>query len=232
MEMEFSCCRKINPGREKGTLDAKISQNEIGSLYDRLAGVYDLWGKLTESKARERAIELSRVEDGQHVLEVGVGTGLAFAEIVKRNPNGKNVGVDLSAGMLEKAENRLIKMPYKNYALSVGSAFDLELEDHSVDLLLNNYMFDLISFEEMDSVLREFKRVLKKGGRLVLVNMTRGERFGSGIYDLIYQLSPRTMGGCRGVELVPKLIEHGFRVETREYYQQLLFPSEVISAYR
>ena len=97
---------------------------------------------------------------------------------------------------------------------------------------MNNYMFDLIPFEGMDKVLEEFKRVLKKGGKLVLVNMTEGERFGSRLYDAVYRLSPKTMGGCRGVRMSEKLKQHGFIVESREYYQQMLFPSEVILAYK
>jgi hypothetical protein len=62
--------------------------------------------------------------------------------------------------------------------------------------------------------------------------MTEGERFGSKLYDVVYNLSPKTMGGCRGVKLSGKLEELGFRVETREYFQQMLFPSEVILAYK
>ena len=99
-------------------------------------------------------------------------------------------------------------------------------------MLVNNYMFDLIPFDEMDKILAEFRRVLKKGGKLVLVNMTKGERFGSGLYDLIFRLSPKSMGGCRGIRLSDRLRSHGFRVETREYHQQLLFPSEVIVAHK
>ena len=91
-------------------------------------------------------------------------------------------------------------------------------------------MFDLIPFEDMDKILEEFKRVLKKDGKLILVNMTEGERFGSKLYDSIYNISPKTMGGCRGVKLSDKLKKHYFRVEIREYYQQMLFPSEVILA--
>jgi ubiquinone/menaquinone biosynthesis C-methylase UbiE len=79
-------------------------------------------------------------------------------------------------------------------------------------------------------VLAEFKRVLKKGGSLVLVNMTEGETRGSKIYDLLYRLSPKTMGGCRGVRMADKLLQHGFTAETREYIQQMLFPSEIILA--
>jgi ubiquinone/menaquinone biosynthesis C-methylase UbiE len=79
-------------------------------------------------------------------------------------------------------------------------------------------------------VLAEFKRVLKKGGKLVLVNMTIGEKFGSGIYDFMYRVSPKLMGGCRGIRLSEKLKEHDFHVKLREYHQQCFFPSEVILA--
>ena len=217
---------------EKKELDARISQKDIGSVYDKIAPVYDVWGKLTESRARTRAIELAEIKDGSHVMEVAVGTGLAFYEIVKRNPNGTNTGIDLSLGMLEKAKKRLKTISYANYSLNVGTTFQLKMVDESIDVLMNNYMFDLIPFEDMDRVLKEFRRVLKREGRLVLVNMTEGEGFGSKLYDVVYNLSPKTMGGCRGVKLSRRLEQHGFRVETREYFQQMLFPSEVILAYK
>ena len=177
-------------------------------------------------------IELSKIKDGQTVLEVAVGTGLAFYEIVKRNPNGRNIGIDLSQGMLEKAKTRVSQLSDANYSLDVGTAYGLSVEDESVDTLVNNYMFDLISFEDMDKILTEFRRVLKKGGKLILVNMTEGERLGSKVYDFIYDISPKTMGGCRGVKLMERLQQHGFKVEVREYFQQMLFPSEVILAYK
>jgi ubiquinone/menaquinone biosynthesis C-methylase UbiE len=82
----------------------------------------------------------------------------------------------------------------------------------------------------MDTILEEFKRVLKKGGKLILVNMTEGESFGSGIYSLLYRISPKSFGGCRSVTLSGKLESHGFEVKSREYFQQLWFPSEVILA--
>ena len=216
----------------KEKLDARVSQSEIGQVYDGLAGIYNLWGRLTETRARNRALELAEIQDGQHILEVAVGTGLAFYEIVRRNPHGHNLGIDLSKGMLEKAEQRLGTLGKANYSLQIGTAFDLQLEDESVDLLMNNYMFDLIAFEDMGRVLVEFRRLLRKGGKLILVNMTEGERWGSQIYDWIYNLSPKLMGGCRGVKLSDKLQQHGFNVDVREYHQQLLFPSEVIRAYK
>ena len=213
-------------------LDARVPQNEIAGIYDSLSKIYDLWGNLTESRARNRALELAEIKNGQKVLEVAVGTGLAFYEIVKQNPDGTNIGIDISAGMLKKAQKRLNQLSGANYELKQASAFQLEAEEEQFDVLINNYMFDLIPFDQMDAVLAEFNRVLKKGGKLVLVNMTAGEKFGSGIYDLIYRVSPRLMGGCRGIKLSEKLKEHGFNVKVREYHQQCLFPSEVILAHK
>lgn len=225
-----SCCIRSRDNNETRH-DARIAQDKIGALYDNLAPVYDIWARLTESKARNRAIELAAIKDGQSILEVAVGTGFAFFEIAKRNPNGTNIGIDLSPGMLEKAKKRVRNLPGKNYTLEQGSAFDLKIQDESVDILINSYMLDLIPFADMDTILAEFKRVLKKEGKLILVNMTKGERFGSNLYDVIYSISPRIMGGCRGISLSDRLKRHGFTVEVREYVQQMLFPSEVIVAY-
>jgi ubiquinone/menaquinone biosynthesis C-methylase UbiE len=93
-------------------------------------------------------------------------------------------------------------------------------------------MFDLIPFNQMDVIIDEFYRVLKPGGQLVLVNMTKKERLGAGLYERIYRISPTLMGGCRGVQMFDLLTENGFKVEIREYIQQMLFPSEVIIAIR
>jgi len=222
---KLNCCS----GQQK-KLDARVPQNEIAGIYDSLSKIYDLWGNLTESRARSRALELAEIKNDRKILEVAVGTGLAFYEIVKRNPDGANIGIDLSAGMLKKARKRLSQISEANYELKQASAFHLEGEDEQFDVLINNYMFDLIPFDQMDAVLAEFKRVLKKGGKLVLVNMTIGEKFGSGIYDFMYRVSPRLMGGCRGIRLSEKLKEHDLHVKLREYHQQCLFPSEVIIA--
>jgi ubiquinone/menaquinone biosynthesis C-methylase UbiE len=225
-----ACCRSFRGSDVKAPLDAVIPQEKIGPLYDKISRFYDVWGRLTESKARERALALAHIRDGATVLEAAAGTGLAFERIVRRNPNGRNIGIDLSEGMLAKARRRLWRAGLHNYALFQGSAAALELASDSVDVLVNNYMFDLIPFKEMGPMLEEFRRVLKPGGRLVLVNMTRGRGMGSGLYERLYRLFPRAMGGCRGVALAGRLERSGFEVRRREYVRQMLFPSEVILA--
>ena len=209
---------------------AHVSQNEVGAVYDAVAWFYDVWGRLTESKARERILELAHIQNGESILELAVGTGVAFESIVRQNPEGQNIGVDLSAGMLEKARKRLNKVPAASFDLRQASAVELPFDDQTSDLVLNNYMFDLLSIDTMNSVLDEIHRVLKNNGRLVFASMTFGEKFGSGIYERMYRISPRLMGGCRGVRMAEKVKAHGFEIVSREYIQQMFFPSEVISA--
>ena len=211
-------------------LKARVSQTDVGKLYDRLAGVYDIWSHLTESHARKRSLELADIKDGQAILEVAVGTGLAFVEMVKQNPHGRNLGIDISQGMLGKAERRLQLAGCSNYELTVGNALAIQAEDQSFDVLLNHYLFDLLEENDWPTVLKEFYRVLKPEGKLLLVNMTFGRKLGSGIYQRLYQLSPSLMGGCRGISLSGHLKPHGFEVKAREYFQQFFLPSEVILA--
>ena len=223
--MISTCC---SPNSE--LLEAKVPQEDVGKLYDRTAWFYDIWASLTESKAQKRAIEIAEVQNKTTILDVAVGTGRLFRKIVKQNPDGKNYGIDISQGMLAKAKMKLAKQENQNYSLEIGSAFDIRMDDGSVDILFNNYMFDLIPFDQMDDIIDEFARVLKLGGKLVLVNMTKKEQFGAGLYERIYRISPTLMGGCRGVQMFDLLTEHGFKVEIREYIQQMLFPSEAILA--
>ncbi len=215
---------------QKSPLPAKISQPEAARLYNSLAKIYDAWGKLTEARARNRVIELAEIKDGQSILEVAAGTGLAFVELVRSNPRGRNVAIDISAGMLEKAKYRLGRAGLSNFEIKIGSAFEIDEPNASIDTVLNNYMFDLLDEPDWPKALREFHRVLKPGGRLVLANMTQGQRTGSGVYERLYRLCPSMMGGCRSVSLSGPLRDCGFEVRLREYHQQFLFPSEVILA--
>lgn len=86
-------------------LDARVPQSEIKQVYDGIAGVYDLWGRLTETHARNRALELAEIQDGQHILEVAVGTGLAFYEIARRNPAGVISVLTCQKGCWQKPNN-------------------------------------------------------------------------------------------------------------------------------
>ncbi len=210
--------------------DAQIEKSRIADIYRKIAPSYDLWAWLTESRARDRCLELAAIRNGEEVLEVAVGTGLAFERILEANPSGRNEGIDLTDAMLIRAGRKAAKSGSNNYRLRVGDAYDLDFPDDSFDVLINNYMFDLLPQQDFLAVLEEFKRVLRRGGRLALVNMTTGERWYNGIWERIYRINPALLGGCRGMSLLPQLEACGFGQIRREYISQLTFPSEIVCA--
>jgi len=210
--------------------DARIKKGQVSELYRKIAPVYDLWARLTESKARDRCLEIAAIRDGEAILEVAVGTGLAFEKILRANPSGRNEGIDLTETMLARAETRAVGSGTKNYRLAVGDAYALNFADNDFDVLINNYMFDLLPENDFLTVLAEFRRVLRPGGRLVLVNMTKGMSWYNRIWEWVYRVNPAWLGGCRAVQLLPTLAESGFAESKRQYISQMTFPSEIICA--
>ena len=209
-------------------MDAKLSKDEVREAYRKLVSTYDIWSGLTESKSRQRCLEVAEIKNGESVLEVAVGTGKLFEKILRLNLTGRNEGIDLTDEMLSRARSRAQKSGASGYVLKVGDAYHLQYSDNSFDVVLNNYMFDLIPEKDIVAILNEFKRVLRKGGRIVVVNMTKGSRWFNAVWEWLYKIRPLLLGGCRGIELKPYLEEAGFEQIRREYVSQMLFPSEVI----
>ena len=119
-------------------------------------------------------------------------------------------------------------MGQNNYNLCLCDCRHLPFEDEAFDVVMNQYLLDILPVEDFIPILLEFKRVLKAGGRIVLVNMTKGERWLNQIYEGIYRLKPPLLAGCRGVMALPFLKEIGFDQFQREFVSQLGFPSEVV----
>jgi ubiquinone/menaquinone biosynthesis C-methylase UbiE len=208
--------------------DAQIEKGQVRDIYRKIAPTYDVWAWLTESKARDRCLELAAIQDGEDVLEVAVGTGLAFERILQTNPSGRNEGIDLTESMLTRAKKKAARSGLNNYRLRLGDAYALDYPNDSFDVLINNYMFDLLPQRDFSMVLAEFRRVLRPGGRLVIVGMTEGERWFNGLWERIYRINPALLGGCRGVSLLPYLEAAGYKQTRREYLSQLTFPSEIV----
>jgi ubiquinone/menaquinone biosynthesis C-methylase UbiE len=209
-------------------LEARYTHKEIVRKYNWIAPIYDLFGILMESKARQRALEMAAIQNGEKILEVAFGTGLNFVEILKRNHCGWVNGIDVSMKMLERTKKRISKTGQKNFSLYLCDCRHLPFEDGAFDVLMNQYLLDILPVEDFIPILSEFKRVLKTGGRIVLVNMTKGERWVNQVYEEIYKLKPPLLAGCRGVMAQPFLEEIGFKKFQREFVSQLGFPSEVV----
>jgi demethylmenaquinone methyltransferase / 2-methoxy-6-polyprenyl-1,4-benzoquinol methylase len=143
------------------------------NLFDRTAGDYDRIERVMALGSgpwyRRRALLRSGLRHGMSVLDVGTGTGLvarAAAQIVG-DPTLVQ-GVDPSPGMMRNA-----RVP-AGVRLILGSAESIPAPDASADFLCMGYALRHVS--DLSLAFREFQRVLKPGGRLCLLELTRPER--------------------------------------------------------
>ncbi len=188
-----------------------------------------------EEKPRMMALDRARIQPGDRVLEVAVGPGVTLPEIAKRVAPGTPIhGVDLSPGMLEKARNRLSEAGITNVILQEADARKLPFADASFDVLYNSYMLDLIHLADMPVVLAEFYRVLKPGGRLILVNLSKPDPSRITWFERLYRWLPESIvpwvvGACRPVVMAPHVSAAGFMGVEREFVPNSL-PSEIVVA--
>ena len=204
-----------------------ISRDEARRIYNRLGHNLDRATRF-ERRAKQVGLRLLESAPGQRIVQIGVGTGVEQAALV--NAVGRSelvVGCDLSRGMLQLTRQRA------NTPLCEGDAAHLPFATGSVDRLFSAYTLDLIPATDLPVVLAEFRRILRPGGRLVLVSLTEGVDMWSRLFvagwKLIYRLDPQRLGGCRPLKLSTLLDQAGF-VSKRHVVVQRGFPSEVLIA--
>lgn len=202
-----------------------ISRSQARQIYNRLGRDLERANRF-EGHAKAMALALLDVRHGMHVLHVGVGTGHEHAALQHAvAPDGMLIGYDLARGMLQLTRQRV------DTALCEGDALHMPFVSQHFDCVFSAYMLDLIPLAEIPLILHEFHRLLRPGGRLVLVSLTEGIDRASRLFvagwKLAYQLNPQRMGGCRPLQLADLLRGAGFRVE-RQIVIQRGFPSEVL----
>jgi len=136
-------------------LKRQFAEIPLRNAYAKVAWFYNTWSWLTESGAAKTALDFAAIRNGERILEVAVGTGLVFAKIVKLNKEGLSDGIDLSESMLRRAERLAKRFPTERYHLQVGSAYKLPFASQSFDLVMNNFMFDLLPEEDFIPVLSD-----------------------------------------------------------------------------
>jgi demethylmenaquinone methyltransferase / 2-methoxy-6-polyprenyl-1,4-benzoquinol methylase len=144
----------------------------VRQLFDRTAGDYDRIERVmalgSGSWYRRKALRRAGLEPGMRVLDIGVGTGLTARQAaLLTGPSGKVTGIDPSTGMLESA-----KVP-AGIELLLGSAESIPADSASADFLSMGYALRHIA--DLSAAFAEFMRVLKPGGRICLLEITRPE---------------------------------------------------------
>lgn len=212
------------------SIDDTISTEAARRFYDWLGAGHD-YAEFYESRAKQYALTQLDLAPGQRVLNVGIGTG-KDQELIEAaiTPNGIAFGLDLSRVMLNAARTR------NSSLLCEGDACHLPFTSASFDRLLATYLLDLLPLRNLPGLLANFRRVLKPGGRMVLVSLTEGVTLPSralvALWKTAYAISPVACGGCRPLQLYNLVGEAGFKAIQRNVIVQLGVPSEVITASR
>jgi demethylmenaquinone methyltransferase / 2-methoxy-6-polyprenyl-1,4-benzoquinol methylase len=138
--------------------------DETAASYDRINAAFSLG---SGAWYRRRALRRAGLAPGQAMLDVAVGTGLVAREAVRILGRADGVvGLDPSEGMLAEARRTLTGVP-----LVRGRAEALPLRDASVDFLSMGYA--LRHVPDLSAAFAEYRRVLRPGGRLLLLEIGR-----------------------------------------------------------
>ncbi len=179
-----------------------LEAGQVRAMFDRVAVVYDLLNTVMTAglhhRWRTRAVELAHVGRGSRVLDVATGTGDLAIELLKHvSPGGAVVGADFSEGMLKlarvKGAKALERMPGKPIGASNGSpapaasqggavsltfewadALELPYPEDSFDAATVG--FGARNFSDLTRGLEEMVRVVRPGGRVVVLEMTTPTR--------------------------------------------------------
>ena len=178
-------------------IEARGSRHAVLRTYNLFADFYGFWSVLFEEKAITCGLALARVLPGERVLEVAVGPGTVLARL--RQQTGKSgcaVGIDLAPRMLRVARRRAPQ------ALLVrADARSLPFGEGAFDLVWSSFFLDLVPTAELTPLLQEFRRVLRLGGRLLLVSLSQKGKAPTW-WERSYRLTPSWLvpylfGGCR-----------------------------------
>jgi demethylmenaquinone methyltransferase/2-methoxy-6-polyprenyl-1,4-benzoquinol methylase len=198
------------PGAVPGTLE----ETQVRAMFDRIAGVYDRLNSVMTAglhhQWRARAVELAAVAPGDRVLDVATGTGdLALALAARVGPGGEVVGSDFSERMLSLAREKATGSPGAAVRFELGNALQLPYPSESFDAATVG--FGARNFSDLATGLREMLRVVRPGGRIVVLEITTPRRpplstFFSLWFDRLVPLLGRVAGDADAYSYLPQSV--------------------------
>ena len=166
------------------TIDSEEKEGRVGAVFDSVAGKYDLMNDVM-SAGIHRAwknwyVWQTGVKPGEAVLDLAAGTGDITLRLAKQmrgkgagaDIEGRLVSSDINAAMLKIGEERLTNKGWlKNLEFVIANAEALPFADNSFDLI--TMAFGLRNVTHQDKALAEMARVLKPGGRVLVLEFSR-----------------------------------------------------------
>lgn len=217
---------------EPGVLRVLTTKAETRAFYDKIAHVYDLLSEKTEGPLKHQGLEMLATRPGERTLEVGFGTGHCLVDLAKAvGPAGRVFGIDLSDKMVELARQNLAQHNLADRVeLFCGDATKLPLPDASLDGVFSSFTLELFDVPEIPLVLAECRRVLKPGGRISIVSVSKEGKDSLLVeaYEWTHKHFPNLMD-CRPIYARRAIEQAGFKVESSNI-GHMWVPVEIILA--
>jgi demethylmenaquinone methyltransferase/2-methoxy-6-polyprenyl-1,4-benzoquinol methylase len=159
--------------------DSAGKKQQVARMFDSISGNYDFLNHFLsmgiDIRWRKKAIKLLAESNPKLILDVATGTGDFAVETLKLNPD-QVIGVDISAGMLEVGRKKMKDRGYDNKIdLRLGDSENLPFEGNKFDAVI--VAFGVRNFENLEKGLTEMHRVLKPGGRMVVLEFSKPRSF-------------------------------------------------------
>lgn len=154
-------------------------KEQVASMFDNISGQYDLLNRVLSFGIdvywRKRAIGMLKADKPAYILDVATGTADLAIEALRLQPR-QVIGVDISAGMLAKGEEKLRKRRLEDrIKLVLGDSEGLPFEEAAFDAV--TVAFGVRNFEDLDRGLADIGRVLRPGGKLVVLEFSKPRLF-------------------------------------------------------
>ena len=211
-----------------------MQQSEAARIsYNRLSHWYDLLSIWFETGFRNNGFRLLDVKEDETVLEIGFGTGHCITSLARAvGDSGMVYGIDISDGMLHRANNRVSKAGLsKTVHLERGDAMQLPFKEEFFDAIFMSFTLELFHSTEIPIVLSQCRRVLKQGGRICVVSLSKKEKAGFIIklYLWAHHRFPSLID-CHPIYVQDDLEEAAFLTIESTQVKKLGLPVEIILA--
>ena len=158
---------------------SESKKQQVAEMFNNISGNYDFLNHFLSLGIdilwRKKAIKMLKEDQPKQILDIATGTGDFAIEALALDPDFVT-GVDISDGMLEKGREKLKQRGLDNkIALFNGDSENLAFEDNKFDAII--VAFGVRNFENLERGLTDMKRVLRPGGKVVILEFSKPDSF-------------------------------------------------------